>query len=202
MTSATAPTPYAVDASPSVSTQPGWKALDSSSGTFWSSSAVSGSAQCSSDYVDGVPALYGGAQSTLVDGAAIRGAWVQLDVGAPQWVNQHSVSSRSDCCQQLAPYAFTVAASLDGVAWTALNAFAGQTWSVLSSETKTFFLPSPRSFRYFRFICQSIYNLNNPGVGFCCAISEWKLRRARRPGIECLPACCRARLFRCAMVAY
>ena len=93
---------------------------------------------------------YTGTSSTTVDGAAIRGEWLQL-----QSTVQHTLGSFSIMASYgsplRAPRSFVLAGSNDGVTWTTLQEVSGvASWT--ANQVRTYTMPEVLAVNYFRLI--------------------------------------------------
>ena len=131
---------------------------DSLSNYFWK--AFSNIATTSTDYSQwttattaysgGSVGAYTGSYSTIVDGAAIRGEWLQL-----QSTVQHTLGSFSIMAcyynPTRAPKSFVLAGSNDGSTWVSLQAVSDlASWT--ANQVRTFTVPQVQAMYYFRLI--------------------------------------------------
>ena len=136
----------------------------------WTSSS---SAAYTTAVAGGLKGYTGTGYATVIDGTTYYGEWLQLQVGAPRQLAQHSLQAALYNGAR-APSMFVVGGSTDGTAWTLLDNQTTLTpWT--ANSIQTFLTPrllGNRSFfTYFRLV---VLATGSTGDGYV-SIEEWML---------------------------
>ena len=102
----------------------------------------------------GIIGAYTGSYSTVVDGGAIRGEWLQLQSTYQRTLGSFTILSDYGNFAR-APGSFVLAGSNDGTTWTSVQAVSGLT-SWTSKLLRTFFVSQIQPWYYFRLIVTNI----------------------------------------------
>jgi hypothetical protein len=139
MTSNSTPTGYGANSSSGGNP---YQAFDNNYSTFWESD---------SDY-DDTTGNYTGSIITTVDGNPVNGEWIQIQIPNAITLKEFMIIPRYAFEFSRSPQDFIVAGSNNGLNWTQVCSFSGQTY--LGFFPKTFIIssPIPTAFKYFRLI--------------------------------------------------
>jgi hypothetical protein len=104
-----------------------------------------------------------GAVSTLVDGTAVAGEWIELTFPTTTVVNRINITSSSTVAATQSPRDFVVAAYVEGLWISVLQQSSVQGWT--DNETRSFTFSATGAASEYRFITQGVPNASRVSIG-------------------------------------
>lgn len=130
----------------------GWNAFDSSMASYWQPN-YSGS-----PYSQTAPYAYTGAVSTTIDGVAVKGEYVQLQMPVAVAVRHYALAANWGGSTPTVPGRFVLAGSTDGITWTAVDTQGslGTRWYRVGNDVSLRLVLSPATvpaaYPYYRLV--------------------------------------------------